>query len=476
MLKHAGTPNKLWAEAVSTAVYIRNRPPSRALPSSTPFESWTRKKPDISHLRTFGCLAFGRIHGDLRKKLDNHAYKCVLLGYSAETSTQYRVMDVNLGQVFTARDVKFDESTLYHQLLKTKPTKIAFKPAEQDKDSEIEEPPNVVIQSPKAKVQPPKATALPRAINPIDDSDDDLTPPPEIPPPEIPPPKPRKSGRTAANVNIAMMIEQGPKTYLAALHAEDAERWKDAIGKEMASMESHEVFTFVDRVPEGASMIGSRWVMGRKVMANGTIDKWKVRLLGRGDLQKPGDYNDITSPVIDSASIRLPLGLAGKHDLEIAILDIPTAFLGCPLHETLYMPLPDGEWPDPYGRTRHLIKLNRTLYGIKQANREYYEEFFDFIVDDFNLQASIAAPSLFFGGNLGEAKGVLIPVCVDDIMIIGKSVLVASIASRLYDRFNAAGQVPVPDTIQYLGMTVTRDRSKRSIAIDQIGYINRVLA
>jgi hypothetical protein len=89
------------------------------------------------------------------------------------------------------------------------------------------------------------------------------------------------------------------------LDAEDAEQWKEAIGKEMASMESHEVFTFVEKVPEGASMIGSRWVMGRKLMANGIIDKWKVRLVGRGDLQKPGDYNDITSPVIDSASIRL---------------------------------------------------------------------------------------------------------------------------------------------------------------------------
>jgi len=60
-------------------------------------------------------------------------------------------------------------------------------------------------------------------------------------------------------------------------------------------------------------------------------------------------------------------------------------------------------------------------------------------------------------------------------MIIGKSVLIASIASRLYDRFKAAGHVPVPDTLQYLGMTVTRHCSKRSIANNQIGYINRVL-
>jgi hypothetical protein len=99
--------------------------------------------------------------------------------------------------------------------------------------------------------------------------------------------------------------------------------------------------------------------------------------------------------------------------------------------------------------------LNKTLYGIKQVNREYYKEVFDFIVDNLNLQASIAAPSLFFCGDLGEANGVLIPVSVDDLMIIGTSVLVTSIASRLYDRFTAAGHVPVPDTFQYLGMTVT---------------------
>jgi len=90
MLKHAGMPNKLWAKAVSTAVYNKNQLPSQALPNpnSTPFARWTRKKPDISHLRTFSCQAFVWIHADLRKKLDNHAYRCVLLGYS-ETATQY---------------------------------------------------------------------------------------------------------------------------------------------------------------------------------------------------------------------------------------------------------------------------------------------------------------------------------------------------------------------------------------------------
>jgi len=70
-----------------------------------------------------------------------------------------------------------------------------------------------------------------------------------------------------------MVIEQGPKTYRAAFDAEDGEQWKEALGREVASMESHEAFTIIEKVPEGASMIGSRWVMGRKLMANATMDK-----------------------------------------------------------------------------------------------------------------------------------------------------------------------------------------------------------
>jgi hypothetical protein len=154
---------------------------------------------------------------------------------------------------------------MYYWLLKTKPTKIRFGPAKQDKDSEIDDehpmvqypqaevqPPQAMIQSPKSKVQTPTVTAFPCAINSTDYSDDDFTTPPETPPVETPLPDPRLSWRTTAIVSISMMIEQGPKTFHAELNAEDAERWKEAINKEVASMESHEVFTFVEKIPEGA--------------------------------------------------------------------------------------------------------------------------------------------------------------------------------------------------------------------------------
>jgi len=156
-----------------------------------------------------------------------------------------------------------------------------------------------------------------------------------------------RTGRST--IYMAMMIERGPKTYHASLNSEDSDQWTEVIGKEVSSMESHGVFTFVERPPGDASMIESRWVFGRKLLASVQTERWKVRLVGRGDQQKPGDYNDITSPVIDSAPVRLALGIAAKHDLEIAILHIPSVFLGCAWQDTLYMCLPDGEWPDdPY--------------------------------------------------------------------------------------------------------------------------------
>jgi len=157
-------------------------------------------------------------------------------------------MHVNSGRVLVARDVTFDESTLYHQLLKTKAAKIMLESAEQDEDSEIEDkppmppkdmvqPPKAMIQSLDARVQLPNAAGLPRGINPIDDSDDDLTPPPETPPPESPPPetpplKPRRSGTDAAKIRITMMIEQGPKTYRAHQRNRSHQKKGSALAKQ----------------------------------------------------------------------------------------------------------------------------------------------------------------------------------------------------------------------------------------------------
>jgi hypothetical protein len=126
--------------------------------------------------------------------------------------------------------------------------------------------------------------ANPQPVNPTDDSDDYLSPPCEIPEPDLmlkelysnlKSTAPASSSRTRngrRTLRMAMMIEPGPKTCRAALNSEDAAQWKQAIAKELSSIESQGVFTFGVRPPGDASMIERRWVMGRKLLAYGETE------------------------------------------------------------------------------------------------------------------------------------------------------------------------------------------------------------
>ncbi|MCO5555505.1 hypothetical protein L7F22_009050 [Adiantum nelumboides] len=83
MLKAKSLPHKLWMEAVACAAHVLNRYPTRALKTITPYESWYDRKPSVSYLRVFGCLAYAHIPQQLRGKLDDKAVKCIFVGYSS---------------------------------------------------------------------------------------------------------------------------------------------------------------------------------------------------------------------------------------------------------------------------------------------------------------------------------------------------------------------------------------------------------
>ncbi len=108
MLVDAKLPHKFWAEALSTAVYLKNRSPTKALRDLTPNEAWTKKKPKVEHLRVFGCDAYAHVPKDERQKLDTKSRKCIFLGYGAETKG-YRLYDPKRAKVFFSRDVRFNE-------------------------------------------------------------------------------------------------------------------------------------------------------------------------------------------------------------------------------------------------------------------------------------------------------------------------------------------------------------------------------
>ena len=82
MLASSKLPSKFWAEALNTAIYLRNRCPSRSIGGKTPFEMLTGRKPNVAHLRVFGCASHCHIADDERRKLNPKSKKCIFLEYS----------------------------------------------------------------------------------------------------------------------------------------------------------------------------------------------------------------------------------------------------------------------------------------------------------------------------------------------------------------------------------------------------------
>ena len=71
MLLDSKLPHNFWAEALATAAYIRNRCPTKAVDSMTPYKAWTSLKPTVNHFHVFGCGAFMHIPKDERHKIDS---------------------------------------------------------------------------------------------------------------------------------------------------------------------------------------------------------------------------------------------------------------------------------------------------------------------------------------------------------------------------------------------------------------------
>ena len=87
MLRAKELPKFLWAEAVSTAVYVLNHTTHSSRKNlKTAYEAWTNRKPNLEHIRVFGSTAYMHVPKRLRRKLDDKAKKTILVGYQGESS------------------------------------------------------------------------------------------------------------------------------------------------------------------------------------------------------------------------------------------------------------------------------------------------------------------------------------------------------------------------------------------------------
>ncbi|KAF3613672.1 hypothetical protein FXO38_36114 [Capsicum annuum] len=97
------------AEAVATAMYLLNISPIKAVMNRTSYEAWKGRKPRVSHLKVFGCLAYALDTSPSHLKLDVKSEKCVFVGYIPQ-SKEYKLYNSKSCKVIINRDVRFNES------------------------------------------------------------------------------------------------------------------------------------------------------------------------------------------------------------------------------------------------------------------------------------------------------------------------------------------------------------------------------
>jgi len=111
-----------------------------------------------------------------------------------------------------------------------------------------------------------------------------------------------------------------------------------------------------------------------KLRSDGTIEMYKARLIANGYTQKEGeDCFDTYSPVTHLTIIRVLLSLVASHGLHVQQMDVKTTFLNEELEKEIYMDQPDGFVAN--GQERKVCKSSKSLYGIKQAPKQWYEKF-----------------------------------------------------------------------------------------------------
>jgi hypothetical protein len=167
-----------------------------------------------------------------------------------------------------------------------------------------------------------------------------------------------------------MLTDQDkPATYMEAMEGPESEKGLEAMKSEISSMYDNQVWTLVD-IPSDHKAVENKWILKKKTDADGNVTIYKAWLVAKGFRQIQGvDYDETFSPVAMLKSIQILLAIAAYFDYEIWQMDVKTAFLNGNIKEELCMVQPEG-FVVPKD-TNKVCKLQRSIYGLKQASRSW---------------------------------------------------------------------------------------------------------
>ncbi|GJX23148.1 ribonuclease H-like domain-containing protein [Tanacetum coccineum] len=227
---------------------------------------------------------------------------------------------------------------------------------------------------PQTTPQTTPVTPLP-APSPLNTTLPPNTPPPNTSPPPPPPPSTSqhpmvtrsKVGIVKANPKYNFHVTTSSPIPKSHFHALRDPNWKQAMCDEYKALINNETWVLVSR-PPNVNIVRSMWLYKHKYNADGSLSRYKARLVANGRSQQEGiDCDETFSPVVKPATIRTVLSLAVSRQWRIHQLDVKNAFLHGHLTETVYMHQPPGFTNSAH--SDYVCLLQKSLYGLKQAPR-----------------------------------------------------------------------------------------------------------
>jgi len=409
MMRHKDVDQDLWADAIKTVVYMKNRFTNRALSvGKTPFELWTGNKPNVSHMRELGLTCWVLLHkSHIDGMFGDKAAKGVVLGYLDGSKAYTAIVDD--GKVGKARSVVFAETNV---------SETAEVAEELPGDEVVEVETGLRSASDGEAVdadnddkddkQNDRSEKSADDNQGCDGSQDTL----------------RRSGRARRPPveywrPVSLVAHEAPTTYVQAVQGQESAKWKIAMDEEMEAIRKNKTWRLTDR-PASRRVLKGKWVhtVKNEVDKNrSNTTRHKARLCFMGNRQITGlDFNETFAPVAKFTTARCILAMTAANGWELHQMDVKTAFLNGDLDEEVNMKQPDSyvnpTYPDK------VCRLLQALYGLKQAPKMWYAN----LDNLFKSQGfDNIDPDACLYRFLDDGEIIIVLVYVDDLLLVASS-------------------------------------------------------